>query len=112
MDKGLFEISEAFLLAIMRLQDSGNVDFKIVTDHIGLVSDSLTEIGLHSFPDFRVNFAERLNFTRGFAAALDVLKNIFRDPEHLVVEFREQEEISKAMQQGIISDEGGHEDEG
>ena len=49
------------------------------------------------------------NFTRGFAAALDVLKNIFRDPEHLVVEFREQEELSAAMQQGMISDEGGEE---
>lgn len=108
MDTGLFIVDEKFLLAVMRLKDDNNADFRIVMDHIKYVSNILTDQGLHIFPDFKMNYAERLNFTRGFAASLDVLKNIFEDPEHLVDEFREQEEFTKAQRIQQV-EEGGEE---
>jgi hypothetical protein len=76
----------------------------IFRNHLSDVSGALTELGLHTFPDFKVNYGERLNFTRGFAAALSVLKNIFKDHDQLINELQEQDEFNKAIKSQEVNE--------
>lgn len=88
INPSLFPIDDKFLLAISRLEDENNSNFLIIRDKISEVSIMITQQSLHGFPDFRLNYGERFNFMRGFSAALDLLKNIFNDPNQLLTELR------------------------
>lgn len=104
--QSLFPIDEKFLFAITRLDDDGNVDWKIIKEKIAEVSTMITQTNLHGFPDYRLNYGERFNFMRGFSAALDLLKNIFNNPSALLVELKEQEDFLDAQERVRQEQEG------
>jgi hypothetical protein len=102
----LFPIDERFLLAISRLEDENNQNFQIIRDKISDVSILMTQQNLHGFPDSRLNFRERFDFMRGFSAALDLLKNIFNNPNALLIELKEQDEFLEAQKRARQEQEG------
>jgi hypothetical protein len=98
INPSLFPIDEKFLLAISRLEDENNPNFLIIRDKLSEVSVMITQQSLHGFPDYRLNYGERFNFMRGFSAALDLLKNIFNNPNVLLNELKEQETFLEAQE--------------
>jgi phage regulator Rha-like protein len=106
INPGLFPIDEKFLLAISRLEDENNSNFLIICDKLSEVSTMITQTNLHGFPDYRLNYVERFNFMRGFSAALDLLKNIFNNPNALLIELKEQDDFLEAQERARQEQEG------
>lgn len=102
----LFPIDEKFLYAISRLEDENNQNWAIIKEKMSEVSTMITQTNLHGFPDYRLNYGERFNFMRGFSAALDLLKNIFNNPNQLLIELREQDEFLEAQELARQGQEG------
>jgi hypothetical protein len=102
--QSLFPIDDRFLNAIARLKERNDIDFEIVMNKISEVSEAIDQQNLHSLPDKQMNYSERFHTIKGFGSALNVLKNIFANPEQLLVELKEQEDFLEAQEK--LKEEG------
>jgi hypothetical protein len=100
MTPTFFPLNEDFLRAIKNLDSQRDPNWEIIRNHISEISKAQTEIFLNSFPEpTDASYSVRSHVMQGVTMALHVISNVFTHVNELINEWREQDEIDKALQE-------------
>ncbi len=94
----MFAVDKEILQNIKNLDDNAN--FIMISKWISELADNNIQAVIHSWPDpADTAYRDKLGFQRGMAAALDTLRNILSNPDRLIEESKNIEQIQAASEE-------------